>query len=59
MSVHSCNKLCDIDIEFHNIQKYEGESEAWSASPDEMREFLHKKIEKTYSLLRKLDLELI
>jgi len=55
MSVHSCNKLCELDDEFHKIQKYEGESEMWWATPNEMREFLHRKIEKIYNLIRKLD----
>ena len=33
----------------------EGESEMWWATPNEMREFLHRKIEKIYNLIRKLD----
>lgn len=55
MSVHSCNELCELDDSFHSIQKYEGENEGWCATHNEMREWIHKKIEKYYSLLRKLD----
>ena len=54
MSAHGCNELCDLDERFHEIQKYEGEFEAWSAYTEEIREILLKKIEGYYYLLIKL-----
>ena len=54
MSVHSCNELCNIDERFHEIQKYEGESESWYASRDEMKDFLLKRIKKDMDLIEKL-----
>lgn len=55
MSAHACNELCSLDDRFHNIQKYEGEYDSWYADKDQMRNFIHKKIEELYELLRKLD----
>lgn len=54
MSVHSCNELCDLHYRFHEIQKYEGESEAWYASKGDMREFLIKKMTEITDLLKLL-----
>ena len=55
MSAHSCNDLCDLDDKFHDIQKYEGESEVWSASRDEMKAFLLNRISELLELIKKLD----
>lgn len=54
MSAHSCNELCDLDERFHSIQKYEGESEAWYATKEEMIEFCLKKMGEYYELIQKI-----
>lgn len=51
MSAHSCNELCELHDRFHEIQKYEGEHEAWYASKEDMRDFLVKKMVEFVELL--------
>jgi len=55
MSCHSCNELCKIDVRFHEIQKYEGAWEGWSATKDEMREYLINKIREYSNLISILE----
>ena len=57
MSCHSCNELCEIDREFHDIQK-NGRHEGWRASKEDTEKWimdqLHEKTAYYYSLIEKL-----
>lgn len=55
MSAHSCNELCELSEEFHDIQKHEGPHEAWYASKQEMRALLNERLHETYKLLELLE----
>ncbi len=54
MSIHGCNELCDLDDRFHSIQKYEGYFTCETATKEEMRDYLTKRISELAELLAKL-----